>query len=325
MMTGKGDMSHLFDSIHKQLQGTPNRRGFYNADCPFCGKPAKQGQNHFGYNEQSFRCFVCGASGGIAKLASHLRLDAVGYTPIQRVPVPEKPAVPWQLHPDKLLNCYRSNPRRFNMWQHYKALAAETVTRCDFGLGRLPFQHKDGRWYLSHQEWLIVPLWEEGKLVGLRGRNCTQQGPKWISATGTAYTLWGVNFVRPGAITWLCENYVDAAWLMQEHPEWCAIAIGGATTWKTEWAEMLAARKPEMVIVALDNDLPGQAAGVLRGKLEQAWVQQRGTEPPPANGPKIANSLLHLGVNAVLFQWPDAAPIKAGLDWILEQHVKEAA
>lgn len=318
-------MQNLFDAVHNQLQGTPNRRGFYNADCPFCGKPAKPGQNHFGYNEQSFRCFVCGASGGIAKLANHLRLDATSYTPIQRVSVPEKPVIPWLAQPDKLLKGYRTNPRRFDAWQRYKALTADTVTRFDFGLGRLPFQHKDGRWYLSRQEWLIVPLWEDGQLVGLRGRNCTQHGPKWISATGTNYTLWGVDSVRPGTVTWLCENYVDAAWLVQEHPDWCAVAIGGATTWKAEWAERLAARKPEMVIIALDRDLPGQATGLFRDKLEAEWIRQRGTKPPEANGPKIANALLRHGLNAVLFEWPNHAPEKADIGWMLAQPVKEAA
>lgn len=322
----KSNMDNLFAAVHNQLQGEPNRRGFYNADCPFCGKEAKPRQNHFGYSEQSFRCFVCGTSGGIRKLAKHLHLDAPTYTPIRRVAVPEpKPVAGWRQHPDALLEHYRYNPRRFDAWHRYKALTAETVRRFDFGLGRLPFQHKNGRWYFSRQEWLVVPLWEDGQLVGLRGRNCTQHGPKWISATGTNYTLWGVDFVRPGAVTWLCENYVDAAWLMQEHPEWSAVAIGGATTWKAEWAERLAACKPEMVVIALDNDLPGQATGALRRKLERAWVQQRGTEPPPANGPKIANALLRAGIHATLFQWPDAAPIKAGLDWALAEPATKAA
>jgi hypothetical protein len=325
-------MDRLFDIVHRQLQGEPNRRGFYNADCPFCGKPAKPGQNHFGYSYDGrtqsgrYNCFVCSARGSLAKLADHLLLDTGGYAPIHRVPEPElKPVARWRSSPDTLLDRYRNHLHRFDAWRRYKPLMAQTIARFDFGLGRLPFQREDGSWYLSHQEWLTVQLWEDGQLVGLRGRNRTQSGPKWISATGTAYTLWGVDFVRPGAVTWLCENYVDAAWLMQEHPDWCAVAIGGATTWKPEWADMLAARKPDTVIVALDNDLPGQATGTLRRKLERAWIQQRGTEPPPANGPKIANALQRAGVPAVLFKWPDAAPVKAGLDWVLEQRIKEAA
>ena len=329
----------LFDKVHAVLHGTPNRRGFYNADCPFCGKPAKPGQNHFGYSYDActgmgrYHCFVCRARGTLSDLATHiwgggrdLCPDTASYTPLVRLPKSERKLVPrWREHPDQLLAGYRSHPQRFVAWRRYKALTEETVTRFDFGLGRLPFQREDGTWYLSRQAWLIVPLWEDGQLVGLRGRNCTTVGPKWIAATGTTYTLWGVDSVRPGTITWLCENYVDAAWLMQERPEWCAVAIGGATTWQAEWAEKLAARQPEMVIVALDNDLPGQATGALRRKLERAWVQQRGTEPPPANGPKIANSLLRAGVNAVLFKWPDSAPVKAGLDWVLEQRAREVA
>lgn len=325
-----GSRDNLFEVVHSQLQGIPNRRGFYDAPCPFCGKPAKPGQNHFGYNAHSFNCFVCGSRGSLATLADYLRLGTDGYTPTHRVAVPRpapqpKPVVPWQQHADKLLARYTDHPHRFDAWRRYKPLTAETVARFGFGLGRLPFQRENGAWTFSRQEWLVVPLWENGQLVGLRGRNQTSRGPKWISATGSTHALWGVEFVRPGATTWLCENYVDAAWLMQEHPDWCAVAIGGATTWKAEWAEQLAARQPELVIVALDNDLVGGARGKLLRRLQREWVRDRGTEPPQPNGPKIANALQRAGVSAALFQWPDAAPVKAGLDWILAQRQRQGA
>lgn len=319
-------MDDLFDAVHGSLQGEPNRRGFYNATCPFCGKPAKAGQNHFGYRYDrragvgGYHCFVCGARGTIAQLADHLHLDTPGHTPLACAtpPVP-KPVARWRRVPDQLLERYRAHPRRFEAWRRYKALTAQTVARFDFGLGRLPFRREDGSWYLSRQEWLIVPLWEDGRLVGLRGRNRTTLGPKWICASGSSYTLWGVDHVRPGSVTWLCENYVDAAWLMQEYPAWCAVAIGGAATWKADWSARLAARGPELVIVALDRDLPGQATGAFRDRLEREWIQDRGTEPPQANGPKIANSLQRSGVNAVLFDWPDSAPEKADIGWALGQ------
>ena len=326
MVDASGMNQELFDKVHSVLQGTPNRRGFYNANCIWCGKEAKPGQNHFGYRFDPQTgmgfglCFVCGNRGSLAEIAKQLNLDTHGHTPIVRVPEPAPKLVArWREHPDKLLEGYRSHPRRFDAWRRYKALTSQTVSRFDFGVGRLAFQRENGTWSISRQGWGYVPIYERGALVCLRGRNRTQRGPKWISGTGSTYTLWGVDHVRPGAVTWLCENYVDAAWLMQEHPDWCAVAIGGATTWKAEWAEMLAMRKPELVIVALDRDLPGQATGAFRAKLEKEWIQQRGIQPPPANGPKIANSLLRLGVEAVLFEWPDSAPEKADIGWALAQ------
>jgi hypothetical protein len=319
-------MDTLFEQVHATLQGKPNGRGFYNADCPFCGKEAKPGQNHFGYSERGASCFVCGNKASLADIAKLLQLDTTGDTLSPRTPEPKlKPVAAWRKNSDKLLAMYQTHPHRFAAWQQYKALSPATVDRFGFGLGRLPFQRKDGTWYLSKTEWLIVPLYEDGQLVGLRGRNRTAHGPKWISATGSQYALWGVETVQVGHIVWLCENYVDAAWLMQEHPEWSAVAIGGATTWKAAWADLLAERQPHTVIVALDNDLAGAARGATLRRLQREWVDARGTQPPKPNSPRIANSLRRVGVNAVLFEWPDEAPVKAGIDWILEQQVQDAA
>jgi hypothetical protein len=318
-------MDDLFDQVHALLNGVPNGRGFLNADCPYCGKEAKAGHNHFGYNAHSYKCFVCGSTGNLKMLADHLSLDTAHYTqPVCASEPKPKPIAAWRKHPDKLLAKYQTHPHGFAAWQRYKALRPATIDRFGFGLGRLPFQRKDGAWYLSKREWLIVPLYEDGQLVGLRGRNRSAHGPKWISATGSQYALWGVDTVQPGRIVWLCENYVDAAWLMQAYPEWSAVAIGGATTWKAAWADRLAAQQPDTVIVALDNDLAGAARGATLRRLQAEWVRDRGTQPPQSNGPRIANSLRRAGVHAVLFEWPDDAPVKAGIDWILEQRDRVA-
>lgn len=304
-----------FATIQAMLGGEPNRRGWYDVACPFCGKPAERGQVHFSYNATGYKCFVCDAHGTLRKLAEHLRIDAP-VTPVTRQAPEPVATARWRQNPGKLLEVYR-NPERYTAWKRYKPLSTTTIERFDFGYGRLPFQRSDGEWYMSRQPWLTVPLWEAGKLVGLRGRNLGSAGPKWISATGSTYTLWGVDYVRRNAVTWLCENYVDAAWLMQEHPEWCAVAIGGATTWQPQWAQMLKERQPKTVIVALDNDLPGQAIGTLRDKLSAEWTAERHTPPPEAQGPRIANALNAAGVKAMLFEWPEVAPVKAGIDWLL--------
>lgn len=309
----------MIEQIHATLHGVKNRRNWYDCDCPFCGKEAKRGQTHFAYSETGYRCWVCGASGGLSKLAQHLRMDGICYqqvTPVERTPAP---IARWRLNPTELLRRYQENPNKIQAWSRYKPVSAATVERFGFGFGRLPFQRADGEWYMSKRDWLIVPLYEHGQLVGLRGRNITEDEPKWISATGSVHTLWGVDAVQPGSICWLCENYVDAAWLMQVHPEWSAVAIGGASNWQPIWGEWLSERKPKQVVVILDNDLPGQATGALRQRLAAAWCAERHIEPPTANGPRIANDLRDVGVDAVLFTWPEAAPAKAGVDWILQQ------
>lgn len=309
--------------------GNPDhdRRGEYHVDCPFCGKEAMRGQTHFSFSESGYACFVCGSSGGLLALSKHLQLDNSQFiVTIRHQPRPKamQPIARWRLNPDRLIDGYLSHPQRFSAWQQYKPVSRETIERHQFGYGRLPFLDNNGHWYMSRDNWLIVPLFQDGELVGLRGRNLTDQGPKWISATGTNYTLWGADNVAPGSVVWICENYVDAAWLMQLHPEWCAVAIGGATTWQAGWAQRLSECKPSKIVVALDNDLAGQATGRTLATLQAQWrVERPGMRIPDPNGPKIANCLIEHGSNAVLFRWPSDTPSKAGIDWVLRKELHE--
>jgi hypothetical protein len=311
----------LFSAIHATLQGTPNRRGWYDATCPNCGKEPEKGQVHFGYHPDGrVRCFVCGYSASLYKLSELLRLDVGEYVAPVKIEKPTPPIARWRLNPDKLLQQYQTHPQRLTKWYGYKPLTDDNIERYHLGYGRLPFQRDDGTWYMSKAEWLTVPVYEDGALIALRGRNVTDSGPKWISATGSQYGLFGVEYVYPGATTFICENYADAIWLQQAHPDWCAVAIGGATTWRNVWAYRLAQKRPGLVVVALDNDLPGNGGGILRDGLIAEWTAAHPQAAvPTANGPRIANDCIEAGLRTILFQWPDTAPAKAGLDWALTQ------
>lgn len=314
-------MSDLLQTILDRYPSIqPDRRGEYHVDCPFCGKEAHHGQTHFSFSDAGYKCFVCGSSGGLVALSRQFGMTDIPLMPrVERKPEPT-PAAPWRTNPERLLAGYWNHPQRYTAWQNYKPLTKESIDRHQFGYGQLPFLGKEGDWYMSKVNWLIVPLFEHGELVGLRGRNLTDNGPKWISATGTSYTLWGTDAVQAGDTVWLCENYVDAAWLMQVHPEWKAVAIGGATTWRDGWCDFLWTRKPSRVVVALDCDLAGQASGSTLERLRKQWtVDHPGLAVPEPNGPKIANSLRKSGINAMLFRWPSDAPDKAGIDWALSR------
>lgn len=310
----------LFDTIHAHLQGTPTRRGWFDADCPNCGKEVERGQTHFGYDGTRAHCFVCGWSGGLDKLSELLRLDIGGYIAPVRVEQPVKEIARWRLNPWKLLTQYHEHPERLDRWHSYKPLTDNNIGRYGLGFGRLPFQQKNGEWYMSRLEWLIVPIYEDGALIALRGRNVTDDGPKWISATGSSYGLFNVENVKIGANCFLCENYIDAIWLEQMHSDWSCVAIGGATTWRREWASRLVAMQPGLIVVALDNDLPGNGGGHLRDELIAEWIREHPRAAIPiANGPRIANDCIRAGLRTLLFQWPDSAPAKAGLDWALSK------
>lgn len=305
--------------IYAQLQTHFNvvedRRGWCHIVCPFCGK----GNRHCAFSARGFRCLVCGAHGSLYKLANHIHMTS----DIVRTSPPPQPAlaVPWLANALTRVIRAMHHPERVARWSAYKPLTLATLNKHYFGYGRLPFRGHNGQWYESKNEWLIVPLFEKGAIVGLRGRNVNTHGPKWISATGTRHVLWGLEYVQPGSVVWICENYVDAAWLAQDHPDMCAVALGGATTWRFEWALRLADKKPRLVIVALDNDLAGQAQGKMYDNLRAQWRAAHPdlVEPVWLNGPRIANDLLAVGLTVRLFRWPEHAPAKAGVDWLLAQ------
>ncbi len=306
----------IYADLQAYFQVQPDRRGWCHIVCPFCGK----GNRHCAFSKHGFRCLFCGAHGSLTRLAQrvHLATDADWAPKPRQIP---PPVIPWQANAVERIARAMCHPERIARWSAYKPLNVETLDKHCFGYGRLPFRGKNGRWYESKTEWLIVPLFENGVIVGLRGRNVGNEGPKWISATGTRYVLWGIDYVRSEAPVWVCENYVDAAWLMQEHPDMCAVALGGATTWRSEWADQLAARRPGPIVVALDNDLAGQAQGALYETLRAQWRAEHPdlVEPTWLNGPRIANDLLAHGLTVRLFRWPPHAPAKAGVDWLLMQ------
>ena len=141
--------------------------------------------------------------------------------------------------------------------------------------------------------------------------------------------MWGAENLRPGATVWLTENYIDAMLLMERHPDYVGLAVGGASIWRDEWTKVLADSKPGRVVVILDNDLAGQATGRTLAKLQAertAKAKAAGRTLPPIYpaGPKLANRLRKAGISAHLFPWPVDSPAKADLGWLLMQGPTDA-
>jgi hypothetical protein len=317
----------LFEEIHNRLRGEP-RGEWFDADCPLCGKEAKRGQVHFSYNEAGFNCFVCGNKGGLRALADRLNIaGASGYeaAPAPRPAPAPKPLARWRENPGRLLAGYREAPGLVAAWQRYKPLTPQTLDRFGFGYGRLPFIDKrTGEWYMGPHNRLIVPLWHEGQLAGLKGRAIEPDdlGAKWICATGSDLKPFGLDLVEAGRVVFVCENYVDAAWLMQERPDTVAIGLGSVSAWRYEYTFALARAHPRLVVIAFDNDLPGQAQGAMRAALEAEWradAKHAGLQAPASNGAKLLRELQGAGLDAALYKWPDTAPAKADIGWLLAQ------
>jgi hypothetical protein len=297
---------------------------WYEPDCPFCGK----GKRHFGYTAGfceggRFKCFHCNRDGSLYALAKERGiLPGPDYAPKQlarpSMEAPQQPAAPpeWLPYAEKLVSGYTAHPKRFDLWQAYKPLSRETIERWELGVGYLPKP-------FDYATWLTFPVRNTaGQIIALRGRAIRpDQKPKWATMTGSETTLFNLPSAGRGRIAWVIENMVDALMVMQQHRDYDAFApTTGVSTWRSEWTQALAAAKYELVVVAYDNDLPGQPSPSIRQRLLDAWqAEHPGMKPPDANGPKVANELLRAGVNVVLYEWPGFAPAKADIGWLLSQ------
>lgn len=302
----------LFDGLCQRFQAHPDRRGHVHVECPSCGKEPKRGQTHFSFSERGAHCFVCGFSASLSRLAQQLQVTPI-VTPVRPARVQEAPRPRyWQQNPQRFLQAFLEAPDRLDLWQQYKPLSIDTISRWRFGVGVLPSSP------CSHRR-LIYPLFERDRIVGFRGRAISCDCAKWISCGGSHAVCWGLDLVTTGATVLIVENPVDAALAMQEEPDVVAVAsTAGAGTWREEWTARLATAQPEQVICWLDNDLAGCPNRETYRELRAAWQQAHpGMKVPEPNGPRIANALNDAGLHATVYRWPVGTPSKADLGWAL--------
>lgn len=333
--------SSTFDALVSATSAHIDRRGEAHIDCPYCGKEAKRGQTHASFSPKGFKCFVCGQSAGLERLAAQLAIP-VEHAPRhdRTAPEPPKPRI-WQSDPERYLDGFCAAWGRLEAWQSYKPLTIETIARWRLGVGVLPSSP------CQHRR-LIYPVIEGGQIVGFRGRRekpcrcadeciCPCQCDKWISAGGTTARLWGVDLLRPGASVIIAENPVDAMLAMQQDSSIVAVAgTAGASTWRDEWSQAIASSRPAVVLVWYDNDLAGSPnqetyraeLGVWLRTMQQRMEAGKIREIPPAprpSGPKVVQSLISAGVRASAYEWPAGTAAKADLGGLLADEIRRAA
>ena len=314
--------ARLFDSLCHHVHAEPDRRGEVHIDCPYCGKQAKRGQTHFRFSVRGFKCWVCGESGSLKRLAEQLDAQPLD-RPVPRAVAPVAPARPraWQTNPQAVLERFLEAPDRLPLWQAYKPLTLETIARWKLGVGLLPSSA------CRHQR-LIYPLLEDGRIVGFRGRSTGCDCPKWLTAGGSKTVLFGLELVEPGSEVILVENPVDALLAIQETPGVVAVAsTAGAGTWREEWTQELRQRRPAHVTVWLDHDLAGNGSRYHWHEMVADWKAKHPDckRIPDPNGPRIANLLEAAGIRASLYVWPKGTPLKYDLGSALIENMRAAA
>lgn len=321
-------MRDLFAELQYHFDVQPDRRGWCHVKCPYCGGEADKSQPRFSFNRKGFHCFVCPANGNLKELAikTGLWTESYGQAPARtfvREPDPEPtepPPLPaWRNDPEFYLRSYERDERRFTMWRAYKPLSAETIRKYHLGVGYLPDLRQNTR--------LIVPLYWQKELVGFKGRvlaHVKEDKYKWIAAkTSMVDLLHGIEHVPPNPRQlWICENYIDAILITQNHGHY-AVAAGGARGLKPYEIEALVELAPKIIVVAYDNDLVGQAGPTLRKKLEEEWMVKNNAQYAPAsNAARVVESLQNVGLRTHLFPYPAHAPHKADIMWALDNQVQ---
>jgi hypothetical protein len=268
--------------------------------CPSCGKKSELGQVHFSFSEYGGHCFVCSYKCSLAQLAAKVGLGEREYEP--PVPKPTEPdALPaWFGNAQSLVMEYESNPGKIRLWQGYKPVSEKLITERRLGVGVLPSSK------CKHQR-LIVPIIDNGVIVGLRGRAIGCDCGKWLVAGGTKLDmlpLYNAEAIHIDRMVWIIENPVDA--LLAFDIGLYALATYSVSYWRDAWTEYLKSVDPCMVIVAYDNDLPGNGGGINRKKFIEKWfTEHNGANPPEAAGIKLVNRLLEAGLPAMLYDWGD--------------------
>lgn len=313
------------------------------AVCPFCGKSNGR-EFHSSYGpifdgNYGYKCFSCGTAYSLPTLYAKLTGKEEHERSLPAVylkPSPERAVPWWKKQADQLIKAYTGNEERYEAWARYKRLPPHVVDKYQLGIGVLPqSQYRDKR--------LIVPIVQNGKVVMLRGRRMSGDGPKWTSAGGVSPADIQLPFVEHvnKDIIFIVENPVDAI-IIAEFSAASAVAALSTNYWYPHWTERLKELKPSIVVTAYDHDLAGEGVDVAtmiriareriskifsaRGvTLEQvsitevksvafgwriSWTsgEHRGILPIPAPaGVQRRNELLKAGIQVASMPWKDAA------------------
>jgi DNA primase len=250
------------------IEGVAERLGLrvvrHKALCPF--HDDHHASLSFKVSKNTYRCFVCGASGGPIDLVMHYLnkdfLDACRWLADEHnvilteyKPKEEKPPRPFD--PKRYVRFFEhpwlnDEARKF-LFEERK-LDPRVVAWCRL----TSWKDKQG------VSWLQTPYYDrEGRLTGVQNRNLVRGGsPRFRFPSGsqcTIYNLPVLNLLRPGEALFITEGCSDCwAMLSAGHK---AIAIPSATLLSKKDVEQLSILNLQYSInfhMWPDNDLPGE-------------------------------------------------------------------
>lgn len=283
----------LFLDLVRTTNAVVDRHGEAFISCPSCGHVSSPRNIHFSFSERGGFCFSCGYRTSLAKLAAQLGQEHIQLQPAVKTPEPLKKPVSWLFDIEHLIEKYAAHRASYELWGAYKPVSRENIVKFRLGVGVLPASR-------CHHERLIVPIFDGTMCVGVRGRSISCDCGKWLAPGGTdisMYPLYNQQALAPGGIVWIVENPIDALLVGQFTP-FVGVATYSVAYWQERWSSALLAAKPAHVIVAFDNDVPGNG-----GNVSEWLAAHPGARLPQPAGPRLANRLLGEGIPARLFDW----------------------
>lgn len=120
------------------------------------------------------------------------------------------------------------------------------------------------------RNWMTMPAFEEGRLIGIKMRNLGQEKMRFMQYPGSHQTLFNYDTVKYAQSTIFLMKGEIPCMLMDQHGFLACAPTGGEGGWKEDWRTVLALAK---VIVIGDNDATGvkyaeQRAAFLHGEVK---------------------------------------------------------
>lgn len=348
---------NLLDALLDRLGARLDSHGRAHTDCPQCGAPPTRHSGARAYHFYLYDlpggcgavCWVCGGRWSLPALANLINL-AGEYTPPTPRPQIDRTPPPWARTDDALERYQKAQEARgdrYALWSAYKPLEPRTIDRAMLGIGRVPLwaepdkKHPQGRWYES-QPRLLVPLVEGGRMVGIRGRAIAPESG-WLTGSGSAPILYGLEDLRSGCDLIICENMIDRL-LVEQESSCCALAptsgVAVLRRLKPDWLAAIVRARPRQVLIWLDHDLAGNGSRHHQREMVERWragiLARRAAEPekyagvpmpepPTPTGPLLANQLLDAGLRVRLYDWPRGTPFGHDLGGVLVEQMRRQA
>lgn len=142
---------------------------------------------------------------------------------------------------------------------------------------------------------LIIPFYQNGKLIFLQGRNLDGTHPKYLNLIDIPKPIFNLDTLtklNKGERVYICEGVFDAMMLEQEG--YNAVAILGVTDFRPEEVEIF---KPYEVVLALDNDEAGRTMSLEMAKSFNLKGKEVRIKQLPQGIKDITNYFLSLKTN----------------------------